>query len=60
VARPGDVVLGPETWRLLGGALPTEPLGEMQLKGLQQRIQAYRVAISSTATPPESRSAARA
>ncbi|HKH47930.1 MAG TPA: adenylate/guanylate cyclase domain-containing protein [Thermoanaerobaculia bacterium] len=44
VARPGDVVLGPETWRLLGGEIPTEPLGELQLKGLQQRIQAYRVA----------------
>jgi adenylate cyclase len=43
VARPGDVVMGPETWRLLGGAIPTEPLGEFQLKGLQQKIQAYRV-----------------
>lgn len=44
VARPGDVVLGPETWRLLNGQIPTEPLGELQLKGLQQKIQAYRVA----------------
>lgn len=43
VAKPGDVVLGPETWRLLGGAIPTEPLGEFQLKGLQQKIQAWRV-----------------
>lgn len=43
VAKPGDVVLGPETHRLLGGALPTEPLGEFQLKGLQQKIQAWRV-----------------
>jgi adenylate cyclase len=43
VARPGDVVLGPETWRLLNGAIPAEPLGELQLKGLQQKIQAYRV-----------------
>ena len=42
-ARPGDVVLGPETHRLLNGAIPTEPLGELQLKGLQQKIQAYRV-----------------
>ena len=42
-AKPGDVVLGPETWRLLNGAIPAEPLGELQLKGLQQRIQAYRV-----------------
>jgi adenylate cyclase len=43
VAQPGDVVLGPETWRLLNGAIPAEPLGEFQLKGLQQKIQAYRV-----------------
>lgn len=43
VAKPGDVVLGPETWRLLNGAVATEPLGELQLKGLQQKIQAYRV-----------------
>ncbi|HLX11085.1 MAG TPA: adenylate/guanylate cyclase domain-containing protein [Thermoanaerobaculia bacterium] len=43
VARPGDVVLGPETHRLLGGAIPTEPLGEYQLRGLQQKILAHRV-----------------
>jgi adenylate cyclase len=43
VAQPGDVVLGPETWRLLNGAIPAEPLGEFQLKGLQQKIEAYRV-----------------
>ncbi|HBL29280.1 MAG TPA: hypothetical protein DD490_20810 [Acidobacteria bacterium] len=42
-AKPGDVVIGPETWRLLNGAFATEPLGELQLKGLQQKIQAYRV-----------------
>jgi adenylate cyclase len=45
VARPGDVVVGPETWRLLNGEIPTEPLGELQLKGLQRKIQAYRVAV---------------
>ncbi|HEX3556872.1 MAG TPA: adenylate/guanylate cyclase domain-containing protein [Thermoanaerobaculia bacterium] len=43
-AQPGDVVLGPETQRLLEGAIHTEPLGEFQLKGLQQKIRAYRVA----------------
>jgi adenylate cyclase len=40
---PGEVVIGPETNRLLDGAIPTEPFGELQLKGLQQRIPAYRV-----------------
>lgn len=44
VAKPGDVVLGPETYRLLDGSIPTEALGEFQLKGLQQKITAYRVA----------------
>jgi adenylate cyclase len=43
VAQPGDVVLGPETMRLLNGALLTEPLGELQLKGLQQKIFAHRL-----------------
>ena len=43
VARPGEVVLGPETYRLLAGVIPTEPLGEFQLKGLQQKIIAHRV-----------------
>ena len=42
-APPGEVVIGPETHRLLDGAIPTEPFGELQLKGLQQRIPAYRV-----------------
>ena len=43
VAPPDEIVIGPETHRLLGGAFPTEPLGELALKGLQQKIQAYRV-----------------
>ncbi|HXO19507.1 MAG TPA: adenylate/guanylate cyclase domain-containing protein, partial [Thermoanaerobaculia bacterium] len=43
VARPGEVVLGPETHRLLAGAIPTESMGEFRLKGLQQKIVAYRV-----------------
>ena len=43
VAPPDEIVIGPETHRLLSGAFPTEPLGELALKGLQQRITAYRV-----------------
>ncbi len=43
VAPPDEIVIGPETHRLLAGAFPTEPLGELALKGLQQRIPAYRV-----------------
>jgi adenylate cyclase len=47
VSRPGDVILGPETWRLLDGEIPAEPLGEFQLKGLQQKITAWRVALNT-------------
>ena len=52
VAQPDDVVLGPETHRLLNGTIRTEPLGELQLKGLQQRIRAYRVARTPGASAP--------
>jgi adenylate cyclase len=44
IAPPDEIVIGPETHRLLADALPTVPLGEFQLKGLQQKILAYRVA----------------
>ncbi len=43
VATPGDVVLGGETERLLAGAIATEPLGELPLRGLSQRVAAFRV-----------------
>ena len=43
VARPGDVVIGEETQRLLGDELATEPLGRFQLKGLQRKVEAFRV-----------------
>jgi adenylate cyclase len=43
VARPGDVVIGEETRRLVDGAFATEPLGSFQLKGLQKKVEAWRV-----------------
>ena len=43
VAKPGDIVIGAETWRQLEGRIPTEPMGNFQLKGLSQQIAAYRV-----------------
>jgi adenylate cyclase len=43
VAEPGEIVVGEETRRLLDGTVPVEPLGDRQLKGLQQRISVYRV-----------------
>jgi adenylate cyclase len=43
VARPGDVVIGDETRRLVDGAFATEPLGSFQLKGLRNKVEAWRV-----------------
>ena len=43
VGEAGEITIGGETHRLLAGEVPTEPLGEFQLKGLEQRVQAYRV-----------------
>ncbi|GMU67000.1 MAG: hypothetical protein AMXMBFR36_32740 [Acidobacteriota bacterium] len=43
VGEAGQVTIGGETWRQLDGALATEPLGEFQLKGLEQRVTAHRV-----------------
>lgn len=43
VARPGDVVMGEETHRLVDGAYPAELLGQFQLKGLQRKVKAFRV-----------------
>lgn len=43
VARPGDIVIGEATQRLLDGKYATESLGEAQLKGLSRKIHAFRV-----------------
>jgi adenylate cyclase len=51
IAPPDEIVIGPETNRLLAGAVPTLPLGELQLKGLQQKIQAYRVVGGRSVRP---------
>ena len=43
VAAPDEIVIGDATNRQLAGAIPTEALGEFQLKGLAQKIVAHRV-----------------
>lgn len=43
VAGPSEIVVGEDTWRRLGDVFPGDPLGERQLKGLQQRIVAHRL-----------------
>ncbi|HSM52149.1 MAG TPA: adenylate/guanylate cyclase domain-containing protein [Thermoanaerobaculia bacterium] len=49
-AEPGGIAIGGATEALLGGSIPLEPLGELQLKGLQQRVGAFRVVRGSAAT----------
>jgi adenylate cyclase len=43
VAGPGDIAIGKTTFDLLAGAVPVEPLGEIQLKGLKRPVPTYRV-----------------
>jgi adenylate cyclase len=43
VAGAGDIVIGAETYRQLRGEIAAEALGEVTLKGLQQKIEAYRI-----------------
>jgi adenylate cyclase len=43
VARPGQIIIGPETERLVRGEFAVESAGEFQLKGLQRKIEAFRV-----------------
>jgi adenylate cyclase len=43
VGEAGEITIGGETHQLLGGTIPTEPMGEFQLKGLEQKVEAFRV-----------------
>jgi adenylate cyclase len=43
VARPGQVVIGHETHRLLGGAFRCRALEEVRLRGKRQVVQPYLV-----------------
>lgn len=42
-AAGGEIVIGPETHRLLAGQIATEPLGEIRLRGLRHPIRPHRV-----------------
>src|SRR3989475_6558957 len=63
IATPGEIVVGPTTYRLAARAFEFEPLGLMALKGKAQGAEAYRVvrskadAIAAGSTPLVGRSA---
>lgn len=44
LAGPGEVVIGPETARLLGGTVELIPLGPVTVKGRAQPVEVFRVA----------------
>ena len=56
VAQPGWVVVGGETRRRLGESFRLEALGEFALKGLQQRVEAFRVLAQEPAVLDDSSS----
>ena len=43
VARPGEVVIGPETRAQLGEAGVVEPIGPVELKGKSQPVETFRL-----------------
>ena len=43
VGGAGEITIGRETNRQLEGAIPTESLGTFQLKGLETKVEAFRV-----------------
>jgi class 3 adenylate cyclase/tetratricopeptide (TPR) repeat protein len=42
-AAPGEIVIGPQTWRLVHDAVTAEPLEPLRLKGKSQPLVAYRL-----------------
>ena len=53
-AAPGEIVLGEATHRLVGPLTTTEPLADLDLKGKQEPVAAYRLidVAPATATAP--------
>jgi adenylate cyclase len=52
-AKPGEIVIGDTTHSLVANLFPTEHMGNVQLKGLTQKIAVYRVLTGEPAEPPE-------
>ena len=42
-AAPGEIVIGPETWRLVRELVTVEPLEPLELKGKSLPVSAYRL-----------------
>jgi class 3 adenylate cyclase/tetratricopeptide (TPR) repeat protein len=42
-AAPGEIVIGPETWRLVRDVVTVDPLAPLELKGKSLPVSAYRL-----------------
>jgi class 3 adenylate cyclase/tetratricopeptide (TPR) repeat protein len=54
-AAPGEVVIGPQTWRLVREAVEAEPLEPLALKGKSQPVAAYRLLQVRSDVDPRTR-----
>ncbi len=52
-AEPGQIVIGETTHAAVADLFPTEPLGDVQMKGLSRAIAVYRVVTDGERQPPE-------
>jgi adenylate cyclase len=48
VAQPGQIVIGDATQQAVAGIFATEPLGDVQLRGLQDKMAVYQVSAEET------------
>jgi len=48
VAQPGQIVIGDATQQAVSGIFATEPLGDVQLRGLQDKMAVYQVSAAET------------
>jgi adenylate cyclase len=52
-AEPGQIVIGETTHAAVADLFPTEPLGDVQMKGLSRAIAVYRVVTDGERRPTE-------
>ena len=45
-ARPGGILIGRATYESIGGVIPAEPLGELELKGKSEPVPAFEVPVA--------------
>lgn len=51
-ARPGEILLGPSTWRLVRDHFATEPIGPIALKGVVEPMVLHRVLEARASDAP--------